>query len=252
MWMLLHGFTGAPGSWDAVVERAGLRQEPIRPWLTGHGPGWRDRCSSSFDAEVARLVEVAAAIDPPRRLAGYSLGARVALGVLIARPDLFDSAVLIGVHPGLEEEAERAERRGVDAGRARMLREHGIVAFVDAWEREPLFASQASVHASALAKQRAIRTGHEAEGLARSLEVLGLGVMPSHWSRLDRVRCEVTSIVGGRDAKFVSIADRLRAAHDRIHGARVDGAGHNLLLEAPDAVANALRKVDTGAQREPA
>lgn len=243
MWMLLHGFTGSPASWDTVAAHADLGEDPVRPWLTGHGPRWRDRAAATFEGEVARLVEVAAATDPPRRLAGYSLGARVALGMLVARPDLFDSAVLVGVHPGLDDAAERAERRRVDADRAQVLRERGTSAFVERWEREPLFATQTDVEASALTRQREIRLGHEAEGLARSLEVLGLGAMPSLWSQLGRVRASFTPMVGERDPKFLALAERIAASSARTRVVRVPHAGHNLLLEAPGAVATVLREV---------
>ena len=82
MWMLLHGFTGSPRSWDSVVARAELGHEPLIPALIGHGPEWRSVQTTSFDEEISRLGSMASSLDPPRYLCGYSMGARLALGLL--------------------------------------------------------------------------------------------------------------------------------------------------------------------------
>jgi len=40
MWMLLHGFTGAPRSWNPVLARAQLDPPPLIPALAGHERDW--------------------------------------------------------------------------------------------------------------------------------------------------------------------------------------------------------------------
>lgn len=243
MWTLLHGFTGSPKSWKRVVERADLGSALI-PSLTGHGRDWRARTVASFEGEVIRLASLASSTDPPRRLCGYSMGARVALGLLARKPKLFDAAVLIGVHPGLGEEAARAERREIDAHRARLLREEGLATFVAEWEELPLFATQRGLSPEVLAEQCENRLTHDAEGLARSLEMLGLAAMPDYGPVLASLEIPITIMAGSLDPKFSRIAKALAKRNPRIEVALANGVGHNVLLEAPDAVVAALKSAE--------
>ena len=116
-----------------------------------------------------------------------------------------------------------------DAARAAAIRAD-LEAFVEAWERLPLFATQAGVGADALAEQRAVRRGHDPEGLARSLEVLGLGAQPDLWGA---ARVPVRWWVGERDAKFREVLAGVGAEC-------VPGCGHNPVLEDPQGLARLL------------
>ena len=246
MWLLLHGFTGSPQIWNGVVSDVELGQTPLTPTLAGHGLDWQSRGLQTFESEVARLASLASSAGRPRLLCGYSMGARVALGLLVRQPHLFDAALLIGLHPGLTDEAARAERREVDARRAYLLRERGLEAFVAAWEELPLFASQRLLSQETLADQRDIRLGHDAEGLARSLEVLGLAEMPNYRPAMEALGIPITLMTGSLDAKFSRIATTLDSQNTHIDAAVVEGVGHNVVLEAPAAVAAAMKQVAEG------
>jgi 2-succinyl-6-hydroxy-2,4-cyclohexadiene-1-carboxylate synthase len=249
MWVLLHGFTGSPQSWSRVVQQAELDQTPLIPTLAGHGRDWQRRDVESFEGEVARLVSLISSVAPPRLLCAYSMGARVALGLLARQPSFFDSAVLIGAHPGLTEDSARAERREVDADRVRMLRERGLMAFIDLWEKLPLFATQRDLSPDVLNYQRRIRLGQDAEGLARALEVLGLAEMPDYEPAIASAGIPITFMAGSRDSKFFEIANALATHNDHVDAEVVDGVGHNVVLEAPEAVAATLKRVEERARR---
>lgn len=242
MWMLLHGFMGSSRSWERVVPAGDRSDDAVAPSLMGHGRDWQRSRVGSFEEEVTRLLAIARTWAGPRYVCGYSMGARVALGMLSEEPELFDGAVLIGVHPGLDDARARAERRAIDAARARVLRSDGLVAFVDTWESQPLFASQRKLSPEVLAQQRAIRLDHDPEGLAASLEVLGLGEMPSHAAAFTSLAIPVTLMAGGLDTKFATIVQHLSSGAHPAH--LVDGVGHNVLLEAPRVVATALRNME--------
>jgi len=244
MWMLLHGFTGSPESWSRVADHAELDQTPLTPALAGHGRDWQESGVQSFESEVTRLSSLALQAERPRLLCGYSMGARVALGLLARQSHLFDAAVLIGVHPGLAEQSARTERREVDAGRARLLREQGVAAFIAAWEEQPLFASQRELPPEVVAHQRDIRLGHDAEGLARALEALGLAEMPDYRPAMPSLQMPVTLVTGAGDTKFSEVASALAKGRPRVDAMLVDGVGHNVVLEAPAAVAAVLKAVE--------
>jgi 2-succinyl-6-hydroxy-2,4-cyclohexadiene-1-carboxylate synthase len=238
--VLLHGFTGRPESFDGVVEGLGPGWRVLRPSLLGHGA--EADGVATFDAEVDRVAGVIAERGLERAvLCGYSLGGRVALGLLLRHPQRFARAVVIGAHPGLADPAERAARLDGDERWARQLERQGIHAFVDAWEQQPLFATQRRLPAAARQRQREWRLRHDPAGLARSLRVLGLGRMPDLSPRLGEVRVPVRLLVGGEDAKFRRVAHDMAARLGGDPSVRVvPGAGHNVVLERPGEVTKAL------------
>lgn len=249
MWMLLHGFMGAPESWNEVVSAAGLKEKPLMPRLLGHGDDWDCNASASFEAEVDRLGKLAAAMSEPRHLAGYSLGARVAIGLLATHPELFAGALLVGLHPGLDDDPARRSRQSLDQSRAAKLRGEGVSAFVDEWERLPLFATQNKLSKPAAAAQRRIRIAHDAEGLARSLEVLGLGSMPRYPITLWTEKPAITLMAGELDPKFRELALGATDSACGMETVIVEGAGHNLLIEAPADVAREMQGVEARARK---
>jgi 2-succinyl-6-hydroxy-2,4-cyclohexadiene-1-carboxylate synthase len=167
---------------------------------------------------------------------GYSLGARLALG-LLAR-DLVPAAVLISVHPGLADDAARVERAASDASWATRLRHEGTVAFLDAWEAQPLFVTQ-TLRASAdvRARRHAERSLLDPNVLARSLEVLGLAAMPDLRAALVERANRAHLVAGADDAKFLAIARTLVHEAPALLIDVVDGSGHDPTLEAPVALA---------------
>src|SRR5688572_1295980 len=223
MIVALHGFTGRPGNWREVTPAMELA-------LSGHGvavpPGWR------FDDEVDRIAALLGDIDEPVHLCGYSMGGRVALSVAARFP--VARLTLVGAHPGLADESARAERRQRDEVWCRLLEERGIEAFVRAWEDQPMWRSQADLPPPVRERQRRERLAHDPHQLAAALRALGLGAMPP--CELERLRGPVDLIAGALDQTYTDFAHRMAA---RIPGARVSiisRAGHNVVLERPDAI----------------
>jgi 2-succinyl-6-hydroxy-2,4-cyclohexadiene-1-carboxylate synthase len=218
--VLLHGFAGDPANWDdvdVVAERIAL------PGHLGGGA-----VAAGWDANLAAI---AARIGPCDVVVGYSLGARVALGLVagghVAR------GVLVSVNPGIADH-ERTARRAGDAAWAARLRRDGLAGFVDAWQAQPLFATQARAPADRLAARRARRLALDPEQLAQSLEAMGLAEMPDYRALVgDRVAL----IAGADDPKYVAIARALPA-----HLELVAASGHDPTLEQPAALAAAIAR----------
>lgn len=234
--VLLHGFTGAPASWSPIIDR--LRDVVVSmPALLGHADAPAD--ARTWHEEIDR---VAALVDAraPAHVVGYSMGGRVALSLALRHPSLVRRLTLVGAGPGIEDAREREARRDADEHRARALEQHGLEAFVRAWEDEPIFATQRHLAEDVRARQRAIRLSHRAEGLAASLRVLGQGAMPSLWGELERLDVPVQLVVGSEDAKLRGIAARMleRLPHATLRV--VGGAGHDVGLERPDSLAALL------------
>ena len=256
--VLLHGFTGSPESWSEVLTLLVPPPRALRLALLGHGEGPEALAAEAaddgrFETEVARLAgEIRRAGFTGAHLVGYSLGARVGIGLLARQPDLFARATLAGVHPGLATGAERAERRAADQRWIDLLERGGVEAFLDAWEAQPLFATQQGLPADQRRAQRRQRQGHRAAGLARALRTLGLANMPDYRPDLAAIRVPVTLITGARDEKFCRLAAEATQRLPRAELRSVPAVGHNVVLEAPAAVAAALRGDLPGSQsRQP-
>ncbi|NVB78741.1 MAG: alpha/beta fold hydrolase [Kofleriaceae bacterium] len=229
---LLHGFAGDPSAWDDVVAAWQLPAPPLAAALPGHGGG------PVLDSWDENLVAVAASIAGTDVVVGYSLGARVALG-LVAR-GLASHAVLIGVNPGIAD-TERAARREFDAAWARLLRTGGISAFHEAWIGQPLFATQQRVPAEKRATRREHRLQLDPEELARSLETMGVAAMPDYWSAVSAHRDRIALIAGADDAKYVAISSALPC----VSFETIEGSGHDPTLEEPEALASAIARAVT-------
>lgn len=100
-----------------------------------------------------------------------------------------------------------------------------------------------------LAEQRGCRLAHDPEGLARSLEVLGLAEMPNYRPAMASLAVPITLMTGSLDSRFSNMANELADQNVHIRAEHVDGVGHNVLLEAPSVVATALADVAERAQR---
>lgn len=237
----LHGFTGQPESWQEVLENIQQVAPGLtchRPALLGHGLHPAGPTRHGFDAEVDRLaLGIQDNVTSAAHLVGYSMGGRLALGLLARYGHLFRGATLIGVHGGLPGLEARRDRAAVDAERTSRLEEDGLDAFLEAWQELPLFASQERLPAAVLQRQHHLRSQHRAEGLATALRHLSPAGMPDYLPQLSSFEGPVDLLVGELDTKFQQLASPLLEALPNAQLHIVAEAGHNVPLEAPRAVA---------------
>lgn len=236
--VLLHGFTQTGASWDAV--RAALPADAADPIVApdqrGHGAA----------AEVrpillpAMAADAMAQIDGEFALAGYSMGGRAALLAAVASPGRVSHLALISTTAGIEDETARQARGASDAELADRFAAMSIEAIADEWGSHPLFADQSPEVAAAA---RADRLRNTPDGLAASLRGAGTGKMGPLWQQLPALTMPALVMAGERDERYCQIAERLAGALPNAELVIVPGAGHQLPLEAPEAVATALARL---------
>lgn len=236
--VLLHGFSGTRHAWDSVAEELYPgRYLPKALDLPGHG----DAVDAPRPITFAGCISYVLTRSPERFvLCGYSLGGRVALHLALAAPERVARLVLVSTTAGIDDLAERAERRLADHRLADELRDMPFEDFIERWRTQPLFAADpADVGALAREDQRRNRP----DALAAVLRVLGTGEMRPLWDRLSDLTMPATVVVGSRDVKYQGLGRRMVELLPDAELVVVPG-GHGLPLENPGAVAQALQRIN--------
>ena len=232
--LLIHGFTGSRDAWSHLQPLLGDRYRVLAPDLPGHGESPL-AADTSFQRTVEQLLALLDATGLERvDVAGYSLGARVALALCLRAPERVGRLVLESGNPGLRRRRDRGERRREDDALAEVIERDGLEAFVRRWEALSLFDGLRSLPADVRARLRERRLSHHPGALAGSLRALSLGAQPSYWARLWTVRAPSLLLTGARDAKFTDIARAMAAEMPLVWGHIFPGAGHAPHLESPE------------------
>jgi len=236
--VMLHGFTGSAAGWGRhlnTLAAYGLRVIALD--LLGHGQSDApddpqrytiEHCQQDILAALQELgVSKGRAI-----LLGYSMGGRIAL--YAAFSGFFRALILESASPGLEDPVERERRRISDETLAASIEREGVQAFIERWEKLPLFASQKTLPLECRETLRRQRLQNRATGLAQSLRGVGLGVQPSLYARLPTLQIPVLLIAGELDTKFMAIARRMARLLPQAQLCVIPGAGHTVHLERPE------------------
>jgi 2-succinyl-6-hydroxy-2,4-cyclohexadiene-1-carboxylate synthase len=224
--VLLHGFTGSPRSFDHLGI-SGART----PVLPGHG---KAPLATAWEAALDRLEPN---LTGKSILCGYSMGARLALGLALRHPERIEKLVLVSGTAGIEDPQERVDRQESDGELAQSIEQDGVPAFVKKWEAHPSLVSLKPF----AAQLRPERLLHSSEGLASALRHLGTGSQPSYWSELGNLQIPVLLLAGVNDAKFMELSRRMHKAFPRSELRELSSCGHAPHLERPEAFLEALK-----------
>lgn len=237
--LLIHGFTGSSADWEPFLPALEVVATCVAVDLLGHGrsDGATDPARHTLERQASDLADLLGELGVgPATVVGYSLGGRVALQLVLDRPEAVRSLVLLSPSPGFTDAVARAARRDHDEALARQLETAGLAAFIDAWEAQPLFAGEAALPEATRRQAHEARLRNDAHGLAASLRGAGQGSMTPLHEDLPHIGVPTVVVAGERDASGV---DRARIIATAIPGSRLvvlDGLGHAVQREAPHTV----------------
>lgn len=237
--LLLHCTLASGRSLLPVMERLGDDLSMIAPDLPGHGR------SAAWDGQgdyLLRCADMAESLcEGPVDLFGHSFGAVVALALMVRRPDLVRSAVLVepvffaaaaGTEAHARHEAGHARvRAALDAGDRDLATER----FTETWG-----AGQAWSEIPAAQRRAMTERIHLVAASAPGLGEDSAGILEP--GRLDRVAAPVLLLRGAETEPvlpeiFRTLGSRLPAAREAV----VPGAGHMAPLTHPAEVAALTR-----------
>ncbi|HET9095489.1 MAG TPA: alpha/beta hydrolase [Candidatus Baltobacteraceae bacterium] len=228
--LMLHGWISARRMWYGVADRLDPNQFTLH-LLDFRGNGLSDRPEHGHDLHgyVSDARAALASIDGPVLLAGHSMGGKVAQFLASERPENLEKLLLAA--PGTASGGRPSERH-----RAAALRSFGSRAKIEAFQRAAMArtlepAVMQRIVDDALVSQREHWHGWYDNG--RFAEFT---------DRLKRI-CVPTLCIGGAKDPLVPPSRLRRDVSALISGCllvTLREAGHNLPVEAPDEIAQAI------------
>ena len=233
--VLFHGFTGSAKGWASIAEQfPEFRIVAID--MIGHGESDAPKDPSLYEMKV-QLELLKAMFDALQltdvHLIGYSMGGRIALSFACKYPTFIRSLTLESATAGLVDEEERMARQDGDGKLAQKIEQEGLEAFIEFWERIPLFESHALLPTSVQKAMREERLSQCGVGLANSLRGIGTGKMPAMWDSLQNLMMPVHLVVGERDEKFINLNKRMVRHIQNAYFSIISDAGHTIHVENP-------------------
>lgn len=220
----LHGFLGKGRDWEPFRESwekaSGL---PLRAIDLFDKP-LEEQTPEVWGTRFARSI---ATTDPGAVLVGYSLGGRLALQALLARPGAFRGAVIISAGLGVEGEVERQMRRVRDDAWAARFETEAWGSVMAAWNRQAVFGSDS-------AAPPRDELDYDRSALATALRYWSPAVQQPIGPRLAELELPIFWIAGERDSKYVDEARRAAGAAGNARLWIAPAAGHRVPWDAPE------------------
>lgn len=223
----LHGFMGHPSDWDDI--RSALSEFDASAFHVKPAADWQ--------ASVSQLCE---SIIEPTVLVGYSMGARLAIGIAIEAPRLCDALVLISGNPGLESDDARQQRWLADQDVAARIESQPLEEFLADWYQQAVFASLPNEIRESEIRRKLNQSSSDWPSILRTHCVAR---QPNYWPQLSQLAMPVLVVAGQNDEKYRNIANRFshQGPSDNVTTTIIPDCGHIVHREQPAALVQTLR-----------
>ncbi len=231
MIVALHGFLGQASDWDyfrrdwsvlgsgEIFTPSLFSPAALATWAPSPGVSladWAERFANELDRQRGGQSLL---------LVGYSLGGRLALHLLLARPDMFDRAVIISASSGMESEDAKLLRRESDELWARRFENEKWESVLKDWNAQPVFREGTPL--------TRIEKEYDRKALGTALREWSLGRQELLRPRLAKLKTPILWMSGEKDTAYVRQGE-LAAQHlPGVLFRKVPGAGHRLPWDSP-------------------
>jgi pimeloyl-ACP methyl ester carboxylesterase len=238
--VLVHGFTGSSHDFALQVDALARERQVVTPDQRGHGHSTRAGVLDGYTIEqlsadlVAFIEKVAVG---PVDLLGHSMGGRVALGTVLARPDLVSSLILMDTSAWSFLPPDEAIRTMVSTYITEFDPSRGMPTTLTFGGPEEALI-EAAVPPAWQQEKESIFAGMD----AYAVKAFGMALMAdvaegetSLRAELPSITCPTTVIVGEHDHPLVDQAAALAAEVADGRLTMIEGAYHSPQLTHPDA-----------------
>ncbi len=238
--VLVHGFTGSAHDFALEVDALAVQRRVVTLDQRGHGQSTKTGTLDGYtiDQLVSDLVAFLEAVgDGPVDLLGHSMGGRVALGIVLSRPDLVGSLILMDTSAWSFMPPDEGLRNLVRTYITEFDPARGMPSTLSLGGPEDVLI-QASVPAEWQKEKESIFAGMD----AYAVKAFGMALMAdvadgetSLRTDLPSITCPTTVIVGEHDHPLVDQAPDLAAEVADGRLTVIQGAYHSPQLTHPDA-----------------
>lgn len=234
MILALHGFLGRAADWDVFrrdwselgdgeMMTPSLFSPAVKSWAPTVGQSMVE-WARVFGAEINQLRGNKKII-----LVGYSLGGRLALHLLLERPELFSHAVIVSAGTGIEGETERQVRREADEKWAQRFEREAWEDVVRDWNAQPVFSgTPKDMPAPARSEPHFNRSA-----LSAALREWSPARQEPLLSRLPEIQCPLLWVAGEKDPAYVQQGERAVKLMNKALFFKIPGVGHRAPWESP-------------------
>lgn len=240
--ILLHGFLGRPTDWAETVLRMKVSRRNLAAVSVDY-LGIPDLSPEtgleSWGTHFSKWVRNE--LGPgPHTLVGYSLGGRLALHALEASPTLFKNGVLISTNPGFSSESleSRAARIQNDQIWSRRFLDDSWDLLIEAWNRQDVFKN------SRTQPENRLEANYHRSLLSKCLVNWSLGRQKDFRPFLrNHPGQTLTWVTGERDSRAMTLRQELLTTYPNLISRTIEQAGHRILFDAPETLAQLLDAV---------
>lgn len=233
--VLAHGFSGGAHDFALQIPALSRSRRVIAFDHRGHGMSTKTRKLEGYTidqlvADLTSFLETVA--DRPVNLLGHSMGGRVALGVVLARPDLIGSLILMDTTASRFELSNSRREQAIAAFFAGLDPAAGVPDMTMRGPEELLI--EKSTPSAWRNRKNEFTAGLDPFAIKALGTALFAGEVESVEPLLGQIHCPVTVIVGSEDHPFVDHAPALIAGISGAALVVIDGAYHSPQLTHAD------------------
>ena len=218
----------------------------------GHPSDWDD-VRAAFPEYVTSAVEIEPASDwqsslkqlsestcEQSVLIGYSMGARLALGLALEYPHRYEGLIFVSGNPGLESDDACEQRREADEQVAKKIEAGLVEPFLKDWYQASVFAALPEEIRKVEIQRKMARCSTHWPAILRANSV---SQQPNYWPRLNELSIPTVVVAGELDEKYSKIAAKIAEESDSpdLSAQVVSECGHMVHREQPTALVQIIR-----------